>query len=402
MQTRQVMITGVGVVSPLGGAAETLAARVCAGESAVARLGEWGVPDALVARVEEIPLEHLPAATLPRMGRLDRLCRLLLSAAGRAIDAASLDMRAVDAERVGLSVGTGLGCLLTNAEFNRRIVEAGPTAASPQLFAYTVSSAAAGEVSIAFGIKGAAITTHAGLAAGLQAIGYGADLIRAGKADVVLAGGVDALGPALVGGLHDMRLLRTRRAAPFRNVEPGVEAAEAAAVLMLEDGEHARHRGARAAVGVLGYALGFEPTLTHREPEPTGIATTMSRACAQAGCQPANIGVVITSAHGTRLDAVEAQALASVCDTPVLLLAPKWAWGECFAASGALGTVLASGLCRAVPPLADDVGFRLTGGRVKPAGERAAQEGCDVAMVHALCYSGTSVALLVGREESCR
>src|SRR6185295_702351 len=98
-------------------------------------------------------------------------------------------------ERTGLCFGTALGCLLTNAEYYDKIVEQGPSAASPRLFAYTVSSAAAGEVSIALGIHGPNVTQHVGFAAGLGAVGYGFDLIEMDRADVVLAGGADANGP---------------------------------------------------------------------------------------------------------------------------------------------------------------------------------------------------------------
>ena len=168
---------------------------------AVGPLSGMGVDGARGAAVVEIPLDIIPADKRTHTGRLDRLCRLFLSAAYLAVDAAALRIDEEDAERMGLSFGTGLGCLLTNAEYNQKLVAHGPAAASPRLFAYTVSSAAAGEVSIALGIKGPNVTAHAGLAAGLQAIGYGFDLIRTGKADVVLAGGADALGEALVRGL---------------------------------------------------------------------------------------------------------------------------------------------------------------------------------------------------------
>src|SRR5439155_3593013 len=131
-----------------------------------------------------------------------------------------------------LSFGTGFGCLLTDAAYYQKVVEHGLAAASPRLFAYTVSSAAAGEVSIALGVKGPNVTTHMGFAAGLGAVGYGFDLIQMGKADVVLAGGADVIGPALVTALQDMDLLKPRSAArPFRDAVPGVYPSEAAVVL---------------------------------------------------------------------------------------------------------------------------------------------------------------------------
>ena len=149
-----VVVTGVGVVSPLGVSAEQLAARFCAGQSAVEPLAAAGTAGAWGAHVPDIPLSAVPTAARQRVGRLDRLCRLFLSAASLAVESAGLKITPAEADRCGLSFGTGFGCLLADAEYNQKVVEHGPAAASPQLFAYTVSSAAAGEVSIAFGIKG--------------------------------------------------------------------------------------------------------------------------------------------------------------------------------------------------------------------------------------------------------
>src|SRR6185369_13541882 len=161
--TDAVVVTGIGVLSPLGHTVEELTRRVLAGARA-ASAADGGV------YMDAIPLDAVPADKRARVGRLDRVCRLTLAAAFLAIDDAGLQIPAtVAADRVGLSVGTALGCLLSDAEFYEKVVEQGPTAASPRLFAYTVSSAAAGEVSIALGIHGPNSTSHMGLAAGLGA-----------------------------------------------------------------------------------------------------------------------------------------------------------------------------------------------------------------------------------------
>ncbi|HVO22656.1 MAG TPA: beta-ketoacyl synthase N-terminal-like domain-containing protein, partial [Candidatus Margulisiibacteriota bacterium] len=160
--TDSVVISGIGVISPLGSTLGQIAARFCAGQRALRPLSDMGVDSAFGAPLDEIPVDVIPADKRSRIGRLDRLCRLFLSAAYAAVGAAQLSIDDADADRVALSFGTGLGCLLTNAEYNQKLVEHGPTAASPRLFAYTVSSAAAGEVSIALGIKGANVTSHAG------------------------------------------------------------------------------------------------------------------------------------------------------------------------------------------------------------------------------------------------
>ncbi len=404
-----VIITGLGVVSPLGVSVAELANRVCAGESAVGPLTDVGVGGAFGARVKVMPLEVLATETRLRSGRLDRLCQLFLSATYLAVEAAGLDVSAADAERCALSFGTGFGCLLTDAQYNHRVIEHGPGAASPRLFAYTVSSAAAGEVSIALGVKGANVTAHMGVAAGLGAIGYGCDLIRRGKAEVVLAGGADALGEALVRGLADMGLLKSAHtpspatARPFRDVAAGVCPAEAAVVVVLERDDRARNRGARSWARIAGYAAGFEPTLTGRERECTGIATTLRRALATSGQEPAAIDLVMTSAHATAVDETERAALECVfgqAPSP-LLFAGKSAWGECFAADGALSLALATALLQQPPPpLADGIALELHGGTVRAARNGSARvQRARLAIVHSLCYSGPTVALVLARQE---
>ena len=402
-----VVITGLGVVSPLGASAETLARRVCAGHSAVGALADMGVEGVCGAQVADIPLDAVPAEARRRVGRLDRLCRLFLSATSLAVESAGLKISAAEADRYGLSFGTGFGCLLSDAEYNQKVTEHGPAAASPQLFAYTVSSAAAGEVSIAFGIKGPNLTVHMGFAAGLGAIGYGFDLIRMGKADAVLAGGADALGPALVRGLADMGLLKPLAVGglhpvPFRDVVPGVYPSEGAVVVVLERRDHARRRGARCWARLEGYAAGFEPSLTRRSRRSAGIGTTFRRALAASGHDPAAIDLVLASAHATALDTAERDALAGVFDGAAspLLFAGKAAWGECFGADGVLSLALATALLQPPPPsLADHVALELHGATVRSAeNARPRLHAARLAMVHSLCYSGPTVALVLARE----
>jgi len=365
-----VVITGLGVVSPLGHSVAELTRRLLDGERA-ANGPEGGVI------IDPLPLDAIPADVRARLGRSDRICRLFLAAGFLAVDDAALQLPALDAERVGLSFGTGLGCLLSNAEFYAKVVEQGPAAASPRVFAYTVSSAAAGEISIALGIHGPNATSHCGLAAGVAAIGYAVDLIRMDKADVVLAGGADANGAALVRALRDMRLLKDAAAAqPDRDSGAGIWPSEGAAVAVLERADHAQARGARELARIESYALGFEPTLSGPAPLRDGISTALRRALDGSGRAARDIGAVVTSAHGTPIDACERAALRELLpDTPErLLLAPKAGLGECFGASGALGVALAAGLLSDARP-----------------------EPLDAVLVSALCYSGAVGAMVIGR-----
>ncbi len=360
-----VAITGIGIVSPLGCSVAELSRRVAAGERAPC--GDNGT------EIGAIPLNALPADRRVRVGRLDRVSRLFLAASFLAIEDAALSLPWRDAERVGLSFGTALGCLLSDAEFYERVAAQGVAAASPRVFAATVSSAAAGEVSIAMGIHGPNATTHMGLAAGLGAIGYGFDLIQLGKADLVLAGGADANGPALVEALRAMRLFKSPEAArPFVDAVPGVWPSEGGVVAVLERGDRARERGARCWARVEGYAAGFEPTLTTHAPEHHGVSAVLRRALANAGREGAAIDTAALSAHGTALDEVERAASAEALGPGERrVLAPKQALGECFGASGPLAVAVTVGLA--------------------PPG--------STALISALCYSGSACAMVIHRDE---
>lgn len=412
----EAVITGVGLVSPLGAGLARATRQFAAGKAAEVRDGGM--------YVDEVPLDLVPADRRARLGRLDRLSRFFVSASHLAVHDAELVPDRLDAERFGLSFGTGLGCLLADEEYYRRILEKGLAAASPQLFAYTVSSAAAGEVSIAFGIKGPNVTSHFGTAAGAGAIGYGADWIREGTADVVLAGGADVIGAPLVEALRDMDLLKgPDRARPFIDAVPGVCPAEAAVVFVLESVDHARRRGARVRARVHGWTAGFEPTMTRRQIDPRGITTTLRRALRDAGVAPSEVASVFASAHGTPVDAAEHDALREVLpDSGATVLAPKVLHGDCFGASSAVAAALAVGLWTYLPETIEWPGSlgslrslqslqslespaspgasRGTSGTPGTAATQAAKrDGGSIvpgaALVSSLCYSGNVVGLVL-------
>jgi 3-oxoacyl-[acyl-carrier-protein] synthase II len=390
----KVAITGIGVVTPLGSSLAEITGRFAQGEAPSPGPQRGGAGMAMAA----VPLDGVSAAQRSRVGRLDRFCQLLFAASHRAVDAARLVIDPDNSGRIGLSFGTALGCLLTNAEYDARMVEAGPGAASPRLFAYTVSSAAGGEVSIALGIKGPNVTAHMGFAAGLGAVGYGVDLIQLGKADVVLAAGADALGPALAHALRDMRLLKGPEATrPFRDATPGLHPGEAAVVVVLEAREHAQRRGAHVLCEVEGYAAGFEPTLTRPDRRADGITATLRRALARCG-RPPDTAAVLASAHGTPLDEVERSAITEAFGSGPLLLAPKAVFGETFGASGALALALGAGVFDTPPAaFADGVALGVDGSARSGAEARRRLLAADAVLVCSLCYTGNVVALVLSR-----
>jgi len=277
-----------------------------------------------------VPLGHLPEGVRARAVRAERVTQLLLAAGDRAINGAGI---AAPETRVGIVVGTAFGCFLTNAAYQRRLAAEGPAGASPRLFAATVSNAAAGELAIAYRLAGPSVTVSAGAASGLAALGEAVEVLRAGRADVVVAGGVDALGGALADWL-------TAAGLSF-----GAPPVEAAAALVLE-----RPGRVRAELGrIAGHAIGFEP-------DPAGpaagggLAGAIAAACADAALSPPEIAVVV-SATPPALVALETRALVAT----VGACQPRRT-KPALAATGPLGLLAALGEAKpGVPVLVLDV-----------------------------------------------
>jgi 3-oxoacyl-[acyl-carrier-protein] synthase II len=268
----------------------------------------------------------LPDAVRARATRAERVTQLVLLAAGRALAAAGLDAtEGAPRPRLGVVLGTAFGCFLTNAAFERRLLEGSPAAASPRLFAATVSNAAAGELAIAYRLGGPSVTLTAGAASGLVALGHAVDLLRAGRADALVAGGADALDDDLhrwlaAGGLGAGRV-----------------PAEAAAVLVLERAELARMRG-RAILGTVeGVAAGFEPDPAGAR-AGEGLAGAVAMALGEAGIAPAEVRAAVSAAP-PGLAGLESRALAGVA--PRTVVRPKDVLGETFGAAGVLGLLAA-------------------------------------------------------------
>lgn len=190
--------------------------------------------------------ETLPEAVRARILRTERITQLALAAAHEALASAGLLVTDGPVRAgCGVVLGTGFGCFLTNAAYQRRLAAGGPGSASPRLFAATVSNAAAGELGIAYRLGGPAVTLTAGAASGTIAIAHAADLLAAGRADALVAGGVDAAGTALDRLLADAAM-GTRTAM-----------VEAAALLVLEGTVTAAARHAHVYGTIVGTALGF-------------------------------------------------------------------------------------------------------------------------------------------------
>jgi 3-oxoacyl-[acyl-carrier-protein] synthase II len=354
-----VVITGAGVVSPLGDSPA-------------------GVLDALLRAADEPALAPRPApidridgghgyevgsfAPEAYLGDrnlrpFDRTGLLLASAARLALDAAGWTTDRAARAEVGLVAGTMFSSVNTIARFDRHALTAGPGYASPMDFANTVLNAPAGQTAICHHLRGVNSTVAAGAASGLQAVAHAADLVRSGRAAAVLAGGVEELSPESYHGFASSRRLSgADRPRPFETRRNGFALAEGAAVLVLERAATAAARGARPLARVLGHGQGFDPTRGRDDDRAVGAMTrAMTNALADAGLTPGEVDCVSASARGELVgDAREARALATVFagagrDPAVTVV--KAAAGEALGAAGAVQAVAAVGqLGRGVVP----------------------------------------------------
>jgi 3-oxoacyl-(acyl-carrier-protein) synthase len=266
-------------------------------------------------------LHGLPDAVRARALRAERVTQLALVAAGGALtQAGQAAVEGPPRPRCGIALGTAFGCFLTNAAYQRRLAADGARAASPRLFAATVSNAAAGEASIGYRLGGPAVTLTAGAAAGLCAIGHAADLVASGRADLMVAGGMDARGPELERWLADGGLATGE--APTR---------DAAAVVVLEAAPASTPLGY-----ILGHAEGFTPS-----GDGASVVTTLRRALDDAGIDAADVAALAPVGSALAADA----ATRALGAAPSRLIRPSEP-AETFAAGGALALL---GALAAVP-----------------------------------------------------
>ena len=407
---RRVVITGAGVVSPLGDTPAAMHAALCEGRSGIrpVRLFDTaGLGCPLGGEVSDFDAQKYLGRR--NLRPLDRTSRLVASAAQLALDASGWTPEMRAASEVGLVLGTMFCSVRTIAEFDRRALEAGPSYASPMDFANTVINAAAGQAAIMHGLRGVNTTVSTGVTSGLQAVAHAAEQIRAGRADALLAGGAEELcfesfygferaGLLCRSGQHDCHY-----PVPFDARRNGLTLGEGAALLMLEDSRSARERGARVLAEVRGAGSGYDCSRGRDEAKAVkAVAHSMHFALYDAEMLPYEVECLSASANGSpRGDRMEARAVAQVFGDharrmPVTAI--KSMLGESLGASGALQTVDALETLRdctlpGIPGLEDvEEGFPFA---PPVAGGRGVD--CVNLLVNSVGLDGHSCSLVVAR-----
>jgi 3-oxoacyl-[acyl-carrier-protein] synthase II len=353
---RRVAVTGLGAVTPCGNSAAATWESLLAGRSGVGFIQAFDASEYPVRIAGEIK-DFDPTPLLPpkELRRTERYTLLGLAAANEAVADAGLD-DAYHPARIGIVFGSAIGGVAGIAEQHRTLIERGPSRVSPYFLPSVLVDSASGQIAISLGYRGINMAVISACATGSSAVGEGAELIRRGSADAILAGGSEAcIVPLVLAGFCAMRGLvaededPTRACRPFDATRAGFVMAEGAAVLVLEELEAARARGAEIYAEVLGYGGSNDAYhMAQPDPDSVGTAEMMRTALERAGVAPERVGYI--NAHGTSTplgDAAETKAIRDVFGKHAYELAvssTKSMTGHCFGGAGAveaLATVLA-------------------------------------------------------------
>jgi 3-oxoacyl-[acyl-carrier-protein] synthase II len=376
----RVVVTGLGAITPLGGDAGSTWSAMLAGKSGVRALDDW--PEDIPVKIAA-PAAVDPAGLISRVQarRLDRCEQLALAAAREAWQHAGAPE--VAPERLGVVVSSGIGGLSRTVEAYDTLNEQGWQRMSPFTTAMLMTNGAAGWISIELGARAGVHSPVSACASSTEAIGYAIEMIRSGRADVVVAGGTEApVIPLAVAAFSKIRALSYRNDEPGRASRPfdknrdGFVLGEGAGIVVLESAEHAARRGAvvHAVAAGVGYSAdAFHPTQT--DPEGTGPALAIRHALADAGLSPEQ--VVHINAHATSTpagDSAEALAIRRALGEAtgrVVVSATKSMTGHLLGGAGAVESVAVICALRdgVAPPTAN----------LEDPDDRVAEAGLDVA-----------------------
>jgi 3-oxoacyl-[acyl-carrier-protein] synthase II len=347
---KRIVITGIGVLASNGIGKEAFWKNLETGTSGIKPITLFDTSKTRCKLAGEItnfePKDYLGPKGLRN---LDRSTKLALVAGKLAIDDSKLQITDENTDDVGVSLGTTLGSVWSISEFDKEALRAGPRAVNPAHFPNTVINSPASQISIKFNIQGFNTTISSGFSSSLDAIGYAINFLELDRVKVVLAGGVEELclqtflGFYKIGHLAGSRVGKKEINCPYDKRRNGIVLGEGAAILALEELEHAKKRGAHIYSEVLGYGTIFDHKSKNiYNPKGDGAADAMSEAITDAGLKPEDIDYICSTANSTLdCDVMETRAIKKVFgkrahEIPVSTI--KSIIGECFSASGALNT----------------------------------------------------------------
>jgi 3-oxoacyl-[acyl-carrier-protein] synthase II len=349
----RVVVTGFGIVSPLGCTQDRFWDNLRSGHSGIDRISSFDASafsTQIAGEARDFQVENYMDRKEAK--RTDRVIQLAVAAARMAVEHSGLQLDNCDRDRIGAMIGTGIGGMATWEEQHSALLEKGPRRISPFFIPMMIPNMPAGQVSIMLDLRGPSYSVVSACATGGNCIGSAFDAIRLGQADVMLAGGTEAaVTPLGIGGFCAMRAMSTRNddpskaSRPFDTGRDGFVMGEGAGVLVLESLEHAQARGATILCEMLGYGCSSDAYhMTNPDPEGKGAARAMRQALANCGKQPKDVDYI--NAHGTSTpvgDPCEIKAMRSVFGDGISRLAvssSKSMTGHTLGAAGAIETIV--------------------------------------------------------------
>ena len=304
-KNRRVVITGMGAITPIGNSVEEFWNDIKEGKTGFGPITYFDTSDyrcKLAAEVKDFdPTQYMDKKSARRM---EQFCQFAVAAAGQAIADAGLIMEQEDPYMVGCSVGSGIGSLQAMEREYDRLKEKGPGRVGPMLVPLMISNMAAGNVSIAYGLKGKSLNVVTACATGTHSIGEAYRTIQYGDADVMVAGGTESsITPIGIAGFSALTALSfsedpQRASIPFDKDRNGFVMGEGSAVVVLEELEHAKRRGAKIYAELIGYGCSSDAYhITSPAEDGSGAATAMLNALKDGGVAPEKLSYI--NAHGT-------------------------------------------------------------------------------------------------------
>lgn len=322
MQKRRVVVTGLGLITPLGVGVEKSWSGLLAGKPGIKRITHFDAsafPTQIAGEVEGFnPEDYIEPKEIKKM---DRFIHFGIAASTMAMEDSGLKIDETNADRVGVIVGAGMGGLPAIEHYHRIMLEKGPRRITPFFIPMLIINLAAGQISIRFGAKGPNVAPATACATGSHAIGDAFKIIQRGDADAMIAGGTEScITPLGIGGFNAMKALSTRNAEPEKASRPfdrdrdGFIMGEGSGILIIEELSHAVKRNAKIYAELIGYGLtGDAYHITSPAPGGEGATRCMAMALADAVILPEDVDYI--NAHGTSTkygDELETQAIKSV------------------------------------------------------------------------------------------
>ncbi|HHN66360.1 MAG TPA: beta-ketoacyl-[acyl-carrier-protein] synthase II [Nitrospirae bacterium] len=361
---RRVVITGLGAITPLGTGVQKSWDALLQGRSGISRITHFDPGDLPVHIAGEVkdfdPADYIEPKEIKKM---DRFIHFALAASQMAVDDAQLKIDSSNADRVGVIIGSGIGGLPMIEHYTKVLNERGYRRITPFFIPMSIINLASGRVSIRFGAKGPNSAVVTACSSGSHAIGDAFKIIQRGDADVMIAGGSEAvISPLGVAGFTVMKALSRRNDEPEKASRPfdaerdGFVMAEGAGIVILEELEYARKRGARIYAEIVGYGMtGDAYHITSPSPDGDGAARCMSLAVKDAGVQPQEVDYI--NAHGTSTkynDELETLAIKNVFGEHAHKLAvssTKSMTGHLLGAAGGVEAVICVlSICNSIVP----------------------------------------------------